>query len=296
MFRRIYNRFRDSITDSVHNRLQYELCAQFLQRQALSCSSLGITNNRISNEEIIVSLTTHGRRLFEVYLAIESIMQGSVLPNRIVLWLPTTLKSVDLPQTLLNQCRRGLEIYFVEDIGPYTKSVPAFSKFPKASIVTIDDDILYPFDTLEMLLYSHHLHATSICANRILDVEFERSGELKPLSLWKEMTDKTRVSSHNFFEGVGGVLYPPSFFSKEDTDPHLFLRLCPKADDVWLNVLALHHKYAVVPANSHYIHFPLLINESVQDLALWHFNSESKVKSNDKQLKAALQFFSLSFE
>ena len=52
---------------------------------------------------MIVTLTTFGQRLNDVYLAIESIMQGSLLPNRIILWLADDMRGKVLPVTLQNK-------------------------------------------------------------------------------------------------------------------------------------------------------------------------------------------------
>jgi len=292
---RFLSKIRDSLASAVHNRLYYDIVANDLQSKALTSQTSGISSESIADAEVIVSLTTHGRRIYEVYLAIESIMQGSIKPNRIVLWLPKELQDMVLPQVIQNQLNRGLEIRFVDDIGPYTKSIPAFSVFPEANIITIDDDILYPFDTLEMLLSAHRQCPGMICANRVMDVQHDSYGNLSSLPKWKELTDKTRISSDNFFEGVGSVLYPANCFDRESFDSSLFLKLCPTADDVWFNVQALRRKISIVPANLHYLRFPLLINENVQDIALWQQNNSGKQPQNDWQLKAVLQHYHLFY-
>lgn len=292
IFYRFMTKVRDSLASVVHNRLAYDQFAHYLRQQTLSSSVSGITTERLGNAEVIVSLTTHGRRFYEVYLAIESIMQGSIKPNRIILWLTQDGKDQPIPQTLKNQQARGLEIRYTNDIGPYTKSIPTFLVFPDASIVTIDDDILYPYDTLEMLLRRHLQHPQSICANRILDLTLDKQGNPQSIPSLKELSDKTRISSRNFFEGVGSVLYPPHCFPQESLDPAVFLPLCPTADDVWMNALALRYKVSVVPANLHYRRFPLFINESIQDSALWRHNNGKDIP-NDQQLVATLHHFDL---
>ena len=144
-------KIRDSIAATVYNKLHYQDQAQHLTFLALNSQEKGVAEGAEGGTEIIVSLTTHGRRIYEVYLAIESIMQGSRKPDRIVLWLSSDIQGVSLPLTLLKQMKRGLIVKFTEDIGPYTKLVPALTEYPDSVIVTIDDDILYPYDTLELL-------------------------------------------------------------------------------------------------------------------------------------------------
>lgn len=57
---------------------------------ALSNSNVGISDGKIIDESLIVSLTTYSKRIHEVYLVIESIMQQTILPNKIILWLDET--------------------------------------------------------------------------------------------------------------------------------------------------------------------------------------------------------------
>lgn len=289
------SKIRDSIAASVYNKLYYSERAQQLTNLALSSREKGVIEGTKGETEIIVSLTTHGRRLYEVYLGIESIMQGSVKPNRIVLWLSKDLQVSTLPQTLLNQIDRGLLIKYTEDIGPYTKLVPALKEYPDSVIVTIDDDILYPYDTLEMLVSAYRKQPTCIIANRVMDIALDNQDHPTSLPTWKELEDKDRVSKLNFFEGVGAVLYPPHCFTADVLDQSVFTEICPTADDVWFNCMALLSKTSVITANHHYSRFPLLINESVQDSALWRINSRTANTPNDKQLRAVMQKYNLSY-
>ena len=115
---------------------------------ALHCKEKGVTDYHLSQEEIIVSLTTYGARFYDVYLTIESIMQGTIKPNRIVLWVSEELKSTTLPIVLARQIERGLEIRYRRDLRSFTKLLYSLKEFPDATIVTIDDDVIYNYDFL----------------------------------------------------------------------------------------------------------------------------------------------------
>lgn len=286
---------RDSLAAAIYNKIYYSDRAHRLTYLALHSQENGVIESSLEETELIVSLTTHGRRLYEVYLAIESIMQGSVKPNRIVLWLSKDIQGEQLPLTLLNQTKRGLVVKYSEDLGPYTKLVPALIEYPDSIIVTIDDDILYPYDTLELLFSAYQKHPHCICANRIMDIKLDNQGNPTSLPSWKELEDKGRISKYNFFEGVGGVLYPPHCFDSEVHNQSAYSSICPTADDVWFNCMALLSMTSVVPANHHYSRFPLLINESVQDSALWRINNSNKITPNDSQLRAVLKKYNLSY-
>ena len=286
---------RDSLAAVIYNKMYYSERAHQLTYLALHSQDNGVIESTLEGTELIVSLTTHGRRLYEVFLAIESIMQGSVKPNRIILWLSKDMQGEPLPLTLLNQIKRGLVVKYTEDLGPYTKLVPALTDYPDSIIVTIDDDILYPYDTLEMLFYAYIKYPRCICANRIMEIILDSQGKPSSLPTWKELVDKDRISKLNFFEGVGAVLYPPHCFTSEVLNQSVFTKICPTADDVWFNCMALLSKTSVVPANYHYSHFPLLINESVQDSALWRVNNHAKNTPNDLQLRTVMNQYNLRY-
>lgn len=275
--------------------MYYSEQAHQLTYLALHSQENGVIESSMEGTELIVSLTTHGRRLYEVYLAIESIMQGSIKPNRIILWLPKDMQGEPLPLTLLNQIKRGLVVKYAVDLGPYTKLVPALIEYSNSILVTIDDDILYPYDTLELLFSAYQKHPQCICANRIMDIKLDYQGNPTSLPSWKELEDKDRISKYNFFEGVGGVLYPPQCFDSEVLNQSVFAAICPTADDVWFNCMALLSKTSVVPADHHYSRFPLLINESIQDSALWRVNNHAKNTPNDLQLRAVMNQYNLRY-
>lgn len=289
------SKIRESLAATVYNKLHYQEQAQHLTFLAFNSQEMGVAEGAEEGTEIIVSLTTHGRRLYEVYLAIESIMQGSRKPDRIILWLSSDIQGESLPLTLMKQIERGLVVKYTEDIGPYTKLIPALTEYPDSVIVTIDDDILYPYDTLELLFSAYQKHPHCICANRIMNIKLDNHGNPTSLFSWKESEDKERISPFNFFEGVGAVLYPPHCFTSEVLDRLVFTEICPTADDVWFNCMALLSKTSVVPANHHYSRFPLLINESVQDSALWRINNSADNTPNDQQLRAVLRRYNLSY-
>lgn len=134
--------------DILYTSLLFDQKADTLTQLALNSNSKGVTNDKYGNTEIIVSLTTYGRRLYRVHLTIESLMQQSMKANRIVLWLSDEFKDT-LPQTLLKQTKRGLDIRYCKDIRSYTKLVPSLREFPEATIITVDDDIIYEYDVLK---------------------------------------------------------------------------------------------------------------------------------------------------
>ena len=144
------------LVNQIHKKNNEELLfnvkSELLKSCFLSTTESGVSQERISDTEVIVSLTTYSKRFYEVYLTIESIMQGTVKPNRIILWLADEMKNLPIPVSLQRQMERGLEIGYTKDIRSFKKLIPTLKEHPESVIITIDDDALYEYDLIENLL------------------------------------------------------------------------------------------------------------------------------------------------
>lgn len=263
---------------------------------AFSSYERGITSEEyFKGRQIIVSLTTHGKRIYEVFKSIESIMQGSMLPNRIVLWLSVDFFDKPLPKSLINQKKRGLEIYYVNDLGPHTKLIPALRKFPEDIIVTIDDDMYYQYDMLENLINAYLVDPTSIHANRVTIMTFNNNSNLNSYLKWIHYCHPDKNTSRNLITGVEGCLYPPHSLHEEVFNESIFRDICRYADDVWFTAMAL---LKGTPIKHVYTHYPNgcaggIENKNVQDIGLYHRNDSYGNCRNDVQIKAVFDYYNI---
>lgn len=196
-----------------------------------------ITQDKLDfNSEVVVSLTTYSKRILDVYLVLESLAQQTVRPNKVVLWLSEDEFALsDLPLSLTSRIDFGLDVRFCEDTKSYKKIIPTLQSFPNSIIVTLDDDIIYPSDTLEILLKEHKKHPESIIGNRAHEVAYS-NGKLMPYKKWKkEISENT---DNVFLTGCGAILYPPESLHPDVIRSDLFMSMCPYADDVWLYFMA----------------------------------------------------------
>lgn len=199
----------------------------------------GTTTQKYTDHDIIVSLTSYGKRIHEVSLAIESLMQQTMKPNRIVLWLDRSYENRPLPQSLLLQQRRGLEIAFCEDLRSYKKLIPQMSHTPGDAIITADDDILYDYDVLEHLISSYLTAPNMIHCCRVHLMKMNPEGRLYPYCQWDKTYPVIGTNRLYFITGGAGALYPPNSLDADVFDQTSFLNLCPNADDVWFTAMAL---------------------------------------------------------
>ena len=217
--------------------LQHKI--DFLRDKTLHDHESGISTEHYCDQEVVVSLTTFGERIDTVHLAIESIMQGSMRPNHIILWLAEDeFNGKNLPRTLLQQQGRGLEIAYCNDLKSYNKLIHSLHKFPNAAIITIDDDIIYEYDLVERLVNTHINHPNAVCACRMHRIRLDNNKKQRSYLDWDLCIHDNIESPLNFPTGVGGVLYPPHCFNNEVLNSTVFMDLCPKADDIWFYAMA----------------------------------------------------------
>lgn len=201
----------------------------------------GISDEKYTNSEIVVSLTTYGKRLHDVYLAIESIMQQSMKPNRIVLWLETELQDRPLPRLLQLQQQRGLEIKYCPNIRSYKKLIPSLKEFPDSAIITIDDDLIYDVDVIERLVNAYKENPSYIYCCRMHKIVLNKDGSIKKYLDWDWESSSLDVSSLNFPTTGAGTLFPPHCFNNEVFNEKVFLSICKYADDVWFKAMSLYN-------------------------------------------------------
>ncbi len=252
----------------------------------------GITNQRYTDHDIIVSLTSFDKRINDVAFTIESLMQQSMKPNRIILWLDNSFQN-KLPQSLIYQQKRGLEINFCKDIRSYTKLVPSLRNYPNDAIITFDDDLLYDYDIIERLIKAYLQNPNMIHACRANRMILDHHNKPIPYLQWNRKINEVGPNRLNFLTGVGGVLYPPRCLDEEVLNEDVFLDICKFADDVWFNAMAIKKGTLInkVYTRNH-LGEDYISNEAVQDVGLWNVNNQGK-RLNDIQLKAVFDKYDL---
>ena len=205
---------------------------------AMMSTEKGTCDDLLFEHPMIVSLTTYGLRINEVYLTVESLLHQTVKPNRIILWLDNSFKNSNIPFVLREQEKRGLEICYCEDIRSYTKLIPTLEVYPNSVIVTVDDDMIYTPDFIEHLANAYQKDNAKIYFYRGHKIVFDKKGNLASYLNWVK-AGANGSSILNLPTGVCGVLYPPNCFHKDVTNRKVFMDICPYADDIWFKAMSL---------------------------------------------------------
>lgn len=230
-----------------------------------------------------VSLTSHGRRIRTVHLAIESMAAGTVLPSRLVLWLDDADAVANPTKGLVRLVRRGLELRATPGFRPHTKYYPYVQSLRSHDVplVTADDDLMYPSEWLERLLATHATDPTTNTAHRSREVTFAGDG-LAPYATWPEV-QRGPASPRNLATGTLGHAMTPHMLEALRDRHDDFMRLSPAADDVWLHRVAVETGTAakVTGAFVHgdFLHLP----DGGQTLASANVDGSG----NDRQIAAA---------
>ena len=238
---------------------------------------------------VIVSLTSYGDRLWDLPVTIYSLLNQSLKPDRIILWLDKDKESLtELPYEITRFIKNGLEIRFVKDIKSYTKCIYAFKEFPKAIIVTADDDVYYPSDWLMKLYLSYASHPEDIHAHRVHRVAPDKD-KILPYENWKKQIKEESARYDNFLTGAGGVLYPPNCFTSEVLREDIFLKNAPNADDIWLWVMALVHNKKIRLVKNH--NKFLIITNLFSHLFCRNLCNSNLKGGNDRQLNNLMKLY-----
>lgn len=211
-----------------------------------------MNTNNTRKRQVIISLTSFPAAIKYAIGAINSILNGSVLPDKIILYLTfSQFGENGIPKEILNLAKENpiFEVRnYDRDIRSYRKLIPALKDFPDAVIVTIDDDVAYHKDMLQDLLRLHQQFPSAILAHRA-----RRIYPNKPYCKWRKyrwyhfLFKRIYSGLTNLQTGVGGVLYPPHSLKQEMMAEELFTQMAPTADDIWFWAAAVANNIPVIP-------------------------------------------------
>ena len=239
--------------------------------------SLPCLNTNPRTPKIILSLTTFPDRINSVSKTIKTLLNQTLKPDKVILWLAFEQfpkKEQELPNDLLELKNFGLDIKWCEDIKSYKKLIPSLIEFPNDIIITFDDDIYYPFDTVEKLYNSYLKNPDCIHTNRAKRFYIKNNTICaKKMSevYWTKYQD---ISYKNAQTGCGGVLYPPKSLNPNVLNKQEFMSLIPTHDDIWfwLNAILNNTKIKVVSSYD----ISLVTIEDTQKYGLSKINNKNK--------------------
>ena len=216
-------------------------------------------------EETIVSLTSYEPRLPYLSATLNTLLKQTVKPNRIIVWLSCEISMV--PDRVLKYRKYGIEFRHVQlDLKGHKKYFYALREFPRATLITVDDDVLYSKDLISSLLKTHRKFPTAVVGRRVHDMRFQ-DGSPAPYSTWRMNVNDCFEPSYSLFcTGCAGILYPSGCLDVSLLDSSRIIRYCLGGDDIWLKYMSLLNNTKTVWAPNDYS--PLLSSPGTQKTSL----------------------------
>ena len=237
-----------------------------------------------TRKKLIVSLTSHPKRINNLQDSLESLFKQTIQPNKIILWLAEEEfknKEKDLPEYLFSLVNSSkLKIEWCKNLKPHKKYFYAFKKYPR-NIITVDDDLVYEEDLIESLLYSYFNFPNAVSATRThlmksSDGKFEKYDNFE-----FEQNKYIQVPSMRLLATNGaGSLFSPSILKLEYLDEKLIEELCLLTDDLWLKTIEVLSNVPVVQTRRFK---KLCYVPNSQDCALYKINKLPE--GNDQSLE-----------
>src|SRR5574344_421309 len=215
-------------------------------------NELGVTEDK-RNPRLIVSLTTFPARINIVYKTISTLLQQTLKPDEVVLWLAEEqFPNKELPENLTRLQQFGLSIKWCEDIRSFKKLIPSLKEFPEDIIVTVDDDNYYDKNLLKYLYSSYLKNPKCIQARQAFRVKEYKNKKLSIKSR-SYIYDKTYLPSFlNEPVGCGGVLYPPHCLHQNVLNKEEFMQVIPTNDDIWFWAHAIRNNTKIEVIKNNY--------------------------------------------
>lgn len=229
------------------------------------------------NPNIVVSLTSFSARFEKLPLTLKSLLNQSVKPDKIIVWLDDNAKITYELQALQ---KYGITFRWKKEvIKPHKKYFYAMQEFSDSIIITVDDDLIYPPDLIKSLLKTWRKFPDCVCARRVHKITFDTQGRLNPYNDWILEYKKINEPSHELCAtGVGGVLYPPHIFDEKVFNIDAINKFCLEADDIWLKWHELRLGVKVVWAKNSMVHPPVVLGS--QSVALSKKNVQESKNDN----------------
>lgn len=232
----------------------------------------------------IVSLTSYGIRLQKINKTLNSLLNQSIKPYKIVLTIykGDILNITNETKDLLNSSDIFDLIICDIDIAPHKKYFYSMQKYKNYAVITVDDDVEYTNDLCESLYNSYKKHPNDVSARRVHLIKRDKDGNPIPYNKWKNDCRDITGNKDLFATGVGGIIYPPNAFNLSDNNIYDIKR-CLYADDIYLKYLENKNNMIVYWVKNDKPHGNPINDDEIKSVAL--MNKNVLKNRNDEYIK-----------
>ena len=205
-----------------------------------------INNNKITNNTLLVSMTSYPARIYGITQVFLSLLQQSADISSYQCFLTLAKEEFingekDLPFDIQKLIVNGwIKIIWYHNIYSHKKLIPIIQNYSDNDILIVDDDILRTYHFIEIFQKEHKAYPTDIICGNFANY-FDNNIKLKRLNGYKgykcgvfNIVPNIIFQTARPANGFGGVLYPKHTFSdKRFLNESLFMNLSPTSDELW---------------------------------------------------------------
>ena len=234
------NKGEVKINKKIYSKPKYFIDKTIYKNLIKHFSGWGVTDNK-REVQLIISLTSYPERMNEIHYTLYSLLNQSLKPDKVILWLAKTQfpnGEKDIPNNVINLKKNGLSICWCDDLRSYKKIIPSLKKYPDHIIITADDDLFYPRHWLKNLYETYENNKKCIISHRIRKILI-KNNTISKYNDWTLSLNEEPASFLNFSTNGAGTLFPPHSLHEKFFKSELFNELCPHADDIWIWAMAI---------------------------------------------------------
>lgn len=199
--------------------------------------------HRPDGRELVVALAVSGEQLPTLEPTLRTLLDQTVRPSRIAVYLDPEVAEEDLSNSLLSLVPLGVTVTWAPEGGRPGEALRlACGEHPFANIVTAVPGRLYPATLVETLLRWHRRFPEAVVARRAVRLTFSETGELGSCApwVWSVSSGAPSPRADAVALGESGVLYPPASLSAEALAEEAS-RAPQASEDAWLKVQEARH-------------------------------------------------------
>lgn len=245
--------------------------------------------------DVVVSFTSYPERIATIDRVLESVINQTMLPDKIILYLSLCeFENLHGIPDLRKYEKYGFEIHWCnENLKSHKKWFYAFQEYPDDLIIIIDDDILYNDKAFENLLKYYKMYPNAVIARRTHLITCDHDQSVASYNDWyHECCLYVGTPRMDLLATTGaGALFPPKILKKEIFNKEVFMKICPYADDIWMKVMEIYSGVPVVLAEKTWNDYSLL---EYKKKSL--YENYNKRGGNDKQLNELLERYQYTYD
>ena len=205
-----------------------------------------INKNIITNDTLLVSMTTYPARLYGISEVFFSLLYQSADISSYQCFLTLAKEEFinyekDLPLYVQKLISNGwIKVIWHHNIYSHKKLIPIIQIYPENDILIVDDDVIRIHNFIEIFQRDHRIYKNDIICGQFNyfynnNIEIQRMEGYKgkncgEFNLVPDIIFQTGRSAN----GGGGVLYPKHTFSdKRFFNESLYMDLSPTSDESW---------------------------------------------------------------